>query len=139
MLSQKLAFSLKNLLKMNKIVCGELITFLAIVFSVFEQTYGENDFLKPTNIQNNNPSVLESLIQNEINCNNSTECETKSRRKRFVAFPDGSSFNVQNKIRFPKNQFKNNFYFFQFAFCTSVGFLGTPSRTYLSWSLNWGV
>lgn len=41
----------------------------------------------------NSEDTLDSLIQENLNC---TE-NTKSRKKRYVAFPDGSSFSVRKK------------------------------------------
>lgn len=52
--------------------------------------------------KNNSEDTLDSLIQENFNC---TE-NTKSRKKRYVAFPDGSSFSVKtkkNKIIYPEN------------------------------------
>lgn len=45
--------------------------------------------------KNNSEDTLDSLIQENLNC---TE-NTKSRKKRYVAFPDGSSFSVKKKQR----------------------------------------
>ncbi|XP_031636367.1 uncharacterized protein LOC116349194 [Contarinia nasturtii] len=42
-----------------------------------------------------------------------------SRRKRYVAFPEGSSFSV--------------------AFCATIGMIGNPELDYMSWALNWGL
>lgn len=92
---------------MKKIVCSELVTFLVIVFYVIRDVCGENDFLKSTNIQSHSSSVLKSLNQDDFNYTTEAECQSKSRRKRFVAFPDGSSYNVtkQNALFVPKINF----------------------------------
>lgn len=42
-----------------------------------------------------------------------------SRKRRFVAFPEGSSFTV--------------------AVCHTVGVIGNPNPSYLSYGLNWGM
>ncbi|XP_053671766.1 uncharacterized protein LOC128721977 [Anopheles nili] len=42
-----------------------------------------------------------------------------SRRKRFVVFPEGSSFSV--------------------AVCMTIGLYGNPNYQFVSWALNWGI
>ncbi|CAD7077438.1 unnamed protein product [Hermetia illucens] len=49
----------------------------------------------------------------------STESRILSRKRRYVAFPEGSSFTV--------------------AICTTIGVIGNPNVNYLSYALNWGV
>ncbi|CAD7089914.1 unnamed protein product [Hermetia illucens] len=43
----------------------------------------------------------------------------RSRQKRFIAFPEGSSFSV--------------------AICTTIGQIGNPNINFISYALNWGV
>uniref|UniRef100_A0A182VYI4 Uncharacterized protein n=1 Tax=Anopheles minimus TaxID=112268 RepID=A0A182VYI4_9DIPT len=42
-----------------------------------------------------------------------------SRRKRFIVFPEGSSFSV--------------------AVCMTIGLYGNPNYQFVSWALNWGI
>ncbi|XP_031636179.1 uncharacterized protein LOC116349065, partial [Contarinia nasturtii] len=71
-------------------------------------------------INNQNSSTsLESLIEQNLNRTENVTNHLKSRRKRYVAFPEGSSFSV--------------------AFCATVGFVGNPNFIYFSWAINWGV
>lgn len=63
--------------------------------------------------------------------------ESKSRRKRYVAFPEGSSFSVRNNdysIRVTHLLSAS-----QVAFCATVGFVGNPNFIYFSWAINWGL
>lgn len=87
-------FPSKYSIDMKKIVCCESIAFLMAIFSIVGYAYGKNELSKSIVSQSRNSSTLESLIQNEINCTNSTECGSKSRRRRYAAFPEGSSFSV---------------------------------------------
>ncbi|XP_037942794.1 uncharacterized protein LOC119675661 [Teleopsis dalmanni] len=47
------------------------------------------------------------------------ESKSLSRKKRYVAFPEGSSVSA--------------------AICMTVGVIGNPNVNYLSWAVNWGV
>lgn len=82
--------------KMNRIQFATVIAISVVILVVIGHTNGEIIDSKSIDVENINSSTsLESLIQKEINCtSNSTECEVKSRRKRYVAFPEGSSFSV---------------------------------------------
>lgn len=68
-----------------------------------------------------------------------------SRRKRYVAFPEGSSFSVRTvhiNSSQPKQlhlEYMIGFRMPQVAFCLTIGFVGNPVYTYFSWSTNWGV
>ncbi|KAG4065114.1 hypothetical protein HA402_007511 [Bradysia odoriphaga] len=42
-----------------------------------------------------------------------------SRQKRYMAFPEGSSFSV--------------------AYCGTFGYIGNPNYIYISWALNYGI
>lgn len=50
---------------------------------------------------------------------NSTSERILSRKRRYLVFPEGSSFSG--------------------AVCMTVGVIGNPSDQFLSWALNWGV
>ncbi|XP_037808395.1 uncharacterized protein LOC119601507 [Lucilia sericata] len=49
----------------------------------------------------------------------SNSTQVLSRRKRYIAFPDGSSVSA--------------------AICLTIGVVGNPHVDYLSWAVNWGV
>ncbi|KAJ6633545.1 hypothetical protein Bhyg_16194 [Pseudolycoriella hygida] len=51
--------------------------------------------------------------------NASDGLKTLSRHKRYMAFPEGSSFSV--------------------AYCGTFGYIGNPNYIYISWALNFGV
>lgn len=74
----------------------------------------------------------------------------KSRRKRYLAFPEGATFSVYSfvyffflQLRYNWNTFFSHSHSFhrilQVAFCETVGFVGNPQFIYLSWALNWGL
>lgn len=80
---------------MMEIKLGQAVVFLMLVFSVIDTTTGETENLQATHIQNYNSSTsVESLIQKDLNCTDKSEDHLRSRRKRYVAFPEGSSFSV---------------------------------------------
>lgn len=89
-----------------------------LILSIIASTNGKVEMAQTTNIEAKN-STLDSLIQQELNCTRNAENQLKSRRKRYVAFPEGSSFSV--------------------AFCATVGFVGNPNFIYFSWAINWGL
>lgn len=69
-------------------------------------------------------SVLSVELTNstEITVTNSTSTSSSrklSRRRRYVVFPEGSSFSV--------------------AVCMTIGIYGNPNYQLISWALNWGV
>lgn len=106
---------------MKKIELTQSIVFLVIVFSIIDSTNAVAENSQTAHIQNYNASTsLESLIEKDLNCTDKSESHLKSRRaKRYVAFPEGSSFSV--------------------AFCATVGFVGNPNFIYFSWAINWGL
>lgn len=81
---------------MKKIKLTRTVVFAVIAFSVIDSTNGVTEGSHTTDVQNYNYSStsLESLIQKDLNCTDKSEGQIKSRRKRYVAFPEGSSFSV---------------------------------------------
>lgn len=84
---------------MIKIESTLILLFLFIVLDVAKYVDSSNilnvDF-DTTNIANKNSTdSLDTLIQTNLNCTETSECQSKSRRKRYVAFPEGSSFSVK--------------------------------------------
>lgn len=69
---------------MKKVACCKSIAFLMAIVCVIGHAYSENELSNSIASHNQNSSALESLIQNETNCTNTTECESKSRRRRYV-------------------------------------------------------
>lgn len=61
-----------------------------------------------------------------------------SRHKRYLSFPQGSSFSV-NIITIPAWFGSEHKSPDQVAFCSEIGFIGTPSQYVISWQLNWGI
>lgn len=103
---------------MQKIGFSIGITLSVLIGSVVAYTNNEIGVVQTTNIEQKNAShSLESLIQQELNCTEKDDIQLKSRRKRYVAFPEGSSFSV--------------------AFCATVGFVGNPQFIYFSYAYNW--
>lgn len=95
------------------------ITLSVLIISIVASSNGEVEVLETTNIERKNAShSLDSLIQQELNCTEKDDSQLKSRRKRYVAFPEGSSFSI--------------------AFCATVGFVGNPQFIYFSWAINYG-
>lgn len=76
-----------------------IVIFMAIFLRSTQYTDAAiQDFIiKDIKTQNATDS-LDSLIQENLNCTENTGCLSKSRRKRYVAFPEGSSFSVKNTI-----------------------------------------
>lgn len=60
--------------------------------------------LQKINIRNTSTS-LDSLIEKGLNSTSNSDGVLKSRRKRYVAFPEGSSFSVKEK----KNKYNSVF------------------------------
>lgn len=85
---------------MKKIKLTPLVLFLVIVLTITDSTNAVAEDSQISHIQNYNASTsLESLIEKGLNCTNKSESELKSRRKRYVAFPEGSSFSVREDYR----------------------------------------
>lgn len=81
---------------MMEIKLTRAIVFLVIAFNVIDSTNGVAEDQQTTHLQGYNSSTsLESLIQKDLNCTETPGSELKSRRKRYVAFPEGSSFSVR--------------------------------------------
>lgn len=77
---------------MAKIESSAILLISVIVLSITKNSYAlETETMAIE--KNNSEDTLDSLIQENLNC---TE-NTKSRKKRYVAFPDGSSFSVKTK------------------------------------------
>lgn len=77
---------------MAKIESSAILLISIIVLSITKNSYALE--IETMAIEkNNSEDTLDSLIQENLNC---TE-NTKSRKKRYVAFPDGSSFSVKTK------------------------------------------
>lgn len=75
----------------------KVIAFGVLSLFIIEQTDGEKiDRNSSVGEIQNSTNSLESLIQEKLNCVHNTECHLNSRRKRYVAFPEGSSFSVFN-------------------------------------------
>lgn len=84
---------------MIKIESSLILIILFIVLNVAKYVDSSNvlneDF-DTKNIENKNSTdSLDTLIQKNLNCTENSECQSKSRRKRYVAFPEGSSFSVK--------------------------------------------
>lgn len=71
-----------------------VIAVVVLSLFIIGETNGESVYSNSTDIRIENSTSLESLIEKKLNCINNTECHLKSRRKRYVAFPEGSSFSV---------------------------------------------
>ncbi|KAH8399076.1 hypothetical protein KR215_001704, partial [Drosophila sulfurigaster] len=67
-----------------------------------------------------NTHLAKDLDESSPNANvTSAVAKVHSRRKRYLAFPEGSSVSA--------------------AICLTVGMIGNPDVDYLSWAVNWGV
>lgn len=86
---------------MKKAKLTQSVVFLIITFSAIEFTNASTEDLQKTHNDNYNSSIsLESMIQKDLNCTDKSEGQlAKSRRKRYVAFPEGSSFSVETSKR----------------------------------------
>lgn len=104
--------------------------------------------------------ICTSATEGERNC---TDLQTKaaekqdfdtsetvlSRKKRYVAFPEGSSFSVWFFLTDSAYlnlhtlvsiiNYEILWSFLQIAYCMTIGMIGTPQFSYLSWSINFGV
>lgn len=73
---------------------------------------------------------------------NTTEA-VLSRRRRYVAFPEGSSVSVSLDyfffFAFGRDPYFTRVSVKQAAICMTVGVVGSPNVGTLSWALNWGV
>lgn len=97
------------------------VTFILIVLTIvavhsvccinenFDQNISESDSTPKNSTQNSRDDDVKEI----------TTPKVLSRRKRYVAFPEGSSFSV--------------------AFCATIGMIGNPELDYMSWALNWGL
>jgi hypothetical protein len=63
--------------------------------------------------------------------------EILSRNRRYVTFPQGSTFSVRHSFNI--NHSINQFVLFQMATCLTVGVLGQPSKGIFTWGVNWGI
>jgi hypothetical protein len=75
-------------------------------------------FISSENSLNAPPPAIRDMIEYDIE-QNSANLKPKSRKKRYVIFPEGSSFSV--------------------AVCMTIGLYGNPNYQFVSWALNWGV
>ncbi|EAT44616.1 AAEL004020-PA [Aedes aegypti] len=73
----------------------------------WEPTENERELVSPIN------------QTNVVYLDEATSTKVLSRRKRFVVFPEGSSFSV--------------------AACMTVGVYGNPNYQMFSWAMNWGI
>lgn len=118
---------------MNFIVKRNVLVTVAIVFIGSVQSV-LNDL---------NSTHTTSVASGTTSADNVTHSKILSRRRRYVAFPEGSSFSVcmrwhlSNKIT--KTEFNFSIFGFQVAFCATFGMIGNPELDYMSWALNWGV
>lgn len=71
-----------------------LLVILFNIFSVIGSTNGETSRETDIHKEPTNTS-LNSLIEHDLNCTENSQADLKSRRKRYVAFPEGSSFSVK--------------------------------------------
>lgn len=79
---------------MKNVESSVAIAFLVIIFSAVGSTNGVNSQEIDIHKQQTNSS-LESLIEKNLNCTGNSQTDLKSRRKRYIAFPEGSSFSVK--------------------------------------------
>lgn len=79
------------------------IAMLVIVFSVIGSTNAHEVSLEADVHKQHTNTSLESSIERDLNCTENSETHLKSRRKRYVAFPEGSSFSVMSNETNPKN------------------------------------
>lgn len=76
------------------------IVILILILSIIEfvDVVTAEDLKKCEDLQTPNEKSsysLESLIEKDLNSTENTSNNLKSRRKRYVAFPEGSSFSVK--------------------------------------------
>lgn len=76
--------------KMKRGEFGFMVAIL-VTFSIIGSTDGADGNSQIETSKNSSVS-LESLIEKDLNCTEGLE--SKSRRKRYIAFPEGSSFSV---------------------------------------------
>lgn len=86
---------------------------------------------------------LENLSSNMVNERGVVQNSEKllSRRKRYLAFPEGASLTVRWTLfcLVVLTIIVNCILWIQLAFCETVGFVGTPVSHWLTYQLDWGV
>lgn len=130
------------------------VVFYAIIQQTNSQSTNSTAFANATNVstvslQQSQCGVSESGIQCQSNVKSTDKL--LSRRKRYIAFPEGSSFSVNNEwcsiecLIFLLEFISIFLYicicydFVQVAFCETLGFVGNPQFIYFSWAINWGI
>lgn len=125
---------------------SNISAFLVMILFAKDYVSGENIDTKSADCSS---ASQNSLAEQKLNCIESTNSLPRSRRKRYVAFPEGSSFSVfklsfiQINITFKTNGYHYlltciKIYNLKVAACETIGLIGNPQKSFITWALNWG-